>query len=212
MPECMRFDDPYFSAENGLAEAQHVFLAGNRLAQRFCAGFHIAELGFGTGLNLLAAWSLWRESGFDSPLRFTSFEAFPMSVSEMAKSHARWPELAAQSRILLSAWSDDGCINLPDLRLRVIFGDANQTVPNWNNLADAWFLDGFSPAKNPDMWSAQLLDQVAKHTAPKGSFATYTAAGHVRRNLSKAGFDVQRVAGFGKKRHMTTGQRNAHAR
>jgi tRNA U34 5-methylaminomethyl-2-thiouridine-forming methyltransferase MnmC len=87
----------------------------------------------------------------------------------------------------------------------VICGDARVTLPEWTGRADAWFLDGFSPAKNPELWSDELLKSVASHTAPGGTFATYTAAGHVRRALSDAGFHVERRPGFGRKRHMSAG-------
>ena len=89
----------------------------------------------------------------------------------------------------------------------MIVGDARDTLPAWQGRADAWFLDGFSPAKNPELWGADLLAQVAAHTAPGGSFATYTAAGHVRRALQAAGFQVERQPGHGRKRHMTAGWR-----
>ncbi|MCK4860947.1 MAG: FAD-dependent oxidoreductase, partial [Rhodobacteraceae bacterium] len=93
-PISLRFDDPYFSVNDGLAEARHVFLGGNGLPERFCEGFHIAELGFGSGLNMLAAWKAWEGAGMTTPLRFTSFEAYPMDKVEMAKALAVWPELA----------------------------------------------------------------------------------------------------------------------
>ncbi|MGB1209648.1 MAG: tRNA (5-methylaminomethyl-2-thiouridine)(34)-methyltransferase MnmD, partial [Paracoccaceae bacterium] len=93
--------------------------------------------------------------------------------------------------------------DLPDLRFRLVVGDARTTLPQWQARADAWFLDGFAPAKNPELWEPDLLQAVYDHTAPMGTAATYTAAGAVRRALTAAGFDVTRVAGFGRKRHMT---------
>lgn len=87
----------------------------------------------------------------------------------------------------------------------MIIGDARHTLPAWDGVADAWFLDGFAPARNPELWEAPLLAQVAAHTAPGGTFATYTAAGAVRRALDAAGFDVARVPGYGRKRHMSRG-------
>jgi tRNA U34 5-methylaminomethyl-2-thiouridine-forming methyltransferase MnmC len=96
-------------------------------------------------------------------------------------------------------------LRFPGLTARVVLGDARQTLAGWDGQADAWFLDGFSPAKNPELWSAELMAEVARHTAPSGTFATYTAAGHVRRALADAGFEVTRQPGFGRKRHMTTG-------
>ena len=209
-PRSTRFDDPYFSAAGGLAEARHVFLAGNNLPKRFRPGFHIAELGFGTGLTALAAWQAWQEADCAGPLRFTSFEAFPLGRADMARAAAHWPELAELAAPFLAQWPPKGVLTLPGLRLEVIYGDARTTLPQWQGLADAWFLDGFSPAKNPELWSPDLLAEVGRHTAKGGSFATYTAAGHVRRALAAAGFTVARIKGFGRKRHMSTGTLPAH--
>ncbi len=205
-PVSARFDDPYFSAQNGLDEARHVFLKGNSLPERFCDGFHIAETGFGTGLNLMAAWALWEQSGQTTPLYFTSFEAYPMSVGEMAKALSKWPELGDHAQRFFTALQPDYSIDLPSLNFRMTLGDATQTLPRWQGRADAWFLDGFSPDKNPDMWSAELMQQIGLHSAKSASFATYTAAGHVRRKLAAAGFAVSRVKGHGKKRHMSVGK------
>jgi tRNA U34 5-methylaminomethyl-2-thiouridine-forming methyltransferase MnmC len=206
LPVCTRFDDPYFSIDNGLAETRHVFLSGNDLPARFAAGFHIAETGFGTGLNMFAALLAWRNSGQTTPLHFTSFEAYPMTAPEMDRALAAFPEARAISGPFLDLW-DTGKrhIKTGDLNARIITGDARQTLPTWGGRADAWFLDGFSPAKNPELWEPALMQQIATHTAPGGTCATYTAAGFVRRNLADAGFTVTRVPGFGRKRHMTTG-------
>ncbi len=205
VPVSQRFDDPYFSLENGLAETAYVFLAGNELPERFHDGFHIAELGFGTGLNLLAALHLWRQSGQQGKLHFTSFEAFPMEASAMLQAQAAFPELSDISAELSEHWhAGEATFETADLVFTLTLGDARKTVSNMAQKADAWFLDGFSPAKNPELWEAGLLAQVAAQTAPNGTAATYTAAGHVRRALAEAGFDVERRTGFGRKRHMTT--------
>lgn len=192
VPISTRFDDPYFSFANGLDETAHVFLAGNDLPARFRDGFHIAELGFGTGLNFLATVQAWRAAGVPGVLHFTSFEAFPMAPSDQKRALAAYPGLP------LEALED-----APDVRLTVIEGDARETLAAWEGRADAWFLDGFSPAKNPELWGDDLLAEVARHTAPGGTAATYTAAGFVRRGLEAAGFEVTRVPGYGRKRHMT---------
>ncbi len=202
IPVSDRFDDPYYSLQNGLEETRHVFLAGNDLPTRFVPGFHIAELGFGTGLNLLTAWSAWEAAGQTTPLRFTSFEAYPMAPDDMARALAAFPEVAPWVDRLLETWNGQKCV-LDTLHLEVMVGDARQTLPTWAGEADAWFLDGFSPAKNPELWEADLMQQVAEHTIQGGTAATYTAAGFVRRGLSDAGFDVTRSPGFGRKRHMT---------
>lgn len=208
IPVSTRFDDPYFSLENGLAETAHVFLAGNDLPARFAPGFHVAELGFGTGLNLLATWAAWEASGQEGPLRFTSFEAYPMSGGEMRRALAAFPELADHAARLVAAWEEDSSLaTLDGIEARVVIGDARRRLAETDFVADAWFLDGFSPAKNPELWGAELMKQVAAHTRPGGTLATYTAAGFVRRNLAEAGFEVTRVPGFGRKRHMTTGRR-----
>lgn len=206
VPVSRRFDDPYFSLAGGLQETRHVFLAGNRLPERLRDGFHIAELGFGTGLNLLATALIWQTTGAPGTLRFTSFEAFPMQAEDMARAHAAFPQTAALSDLLLQQWQTGTPITLPGVDLQVITGDARQTLPDWPGKADAWFLDGFSPAKNPELWSADLMAEVARHTAPGGTFATYTAAGHVRRALAEAGFIVSRAKGYANKRHMSVGQ------
>lgn len=199
-PIATRFDDPYFSLGSGAEETRHTFLAGNDLPARFRDGFHVAELGFGTGLNALVTAAAWQGQG---RLRFTSFEAFPMARGDMARALAAFPEFDAS--VLLTAWPARR-IALPNMDLEIVAGDVRETLPKWRGLADAWFLDGFSPARNPEMWGADLMAAVAEHTAPGGTFATYTAAGHVRRALDGAGFDVWRVPGFGRKRHMTKGR------
>ncbi|MEM9581318.1 MAG: tRNA (5-methylaminomethyl-2-thiouridine)(34)-methyltransferase MnmD, partial [Pseudomonadota bacterium] len=180
VPVSTRFDDPYFSLENGLAETRHVFLDGNDLPARFAPGFHVAELGFGTGLNLLALWQLWRSSGTRGQLHMTSFEAFPMPPRDMRRALDAFPELADLSAELLDRLTPDG-FETDDLRFELVTGDARDTLPSWTGAADAWFLDGFSPAKNPELWSGELMQAVAGHTRPGGTCATYTAAGHVRR-------------------------------
>lgn len=206
VPVATRFDDPYYSFDNGLDETRHVFLAGNRLPDRFRDGFHIAELGFGTGLNFLAAWQMWRDAGISGTLRFTSFEAFPMRADDMAKALENWPELAELAAPLLQAVAaGKTMLTTADVRLEIIPGDARETLPLWDGKADAWFLDGFSPAKNPEMWGAELMAAVGRHTKPEGTVATYSAAGHVRQSLANVGFDVMKAAGFGRKRHMTVG-------
>ncbi|HMS94869.1 MAG TPA: tRNA (5-methylaminomethyl-2-thiouridine)(34)-methyltransferase MnmD [Tabrizicola sp.] len=203
VPVSRRFDDPYFSLAGGLAETRHVFLTGNGLPDRFRDGFHIAELGFGTGLNLMATLLAHQGPGH---LFFTSFEAFPMEAPDIARALAAFPETAPVAPLFLDQWSKGARrLHFPNLTAVIIIGDARETLPAWQGRADAWFLDGFSPAKNPELWSDDLMTEVARHTAPGGTFATYTAAGHVRRALADAGFTVTRHPGFGRKRHMSRG-------
>ncbi|OWU86658.1 FAD-dependent oxidoreductase [Oceanicola sp. 22II-s10i] len=210
VPVSTRFDDPYFSLENGLAETRHVFLSGNDLPGRMTDRFHIAELGFGTGLNFLATLAAWRGTGLPGAFRYTAFEAFPMSPAEMARALAAFPALAAEAAELVALWQDAATgtpVNLPGAELRIMPGDARATLPGWDGAAEAWYLDGFSPAKNPELWGEELMAQVHAHTAPGGTAATYTAAGFVRRGLAAAGFEVARVPGYGRKRHMTRATR-----
>ncbi len=203
VPVSRVFDDPYFSLQDGLAETRHVFLAGNGLPGRFCDGFAVAELGFGTGLNLLATVI----AAGSCALRYTSFEAFPLAAGDMARALQAFPEVQEVARQLLAVWATGARqFRLGGVEVEVIVGDARATLPGWGSLADAWYLDGFSPAKNPELWSAELMAEVAQHTAAGGTFATYTAAGHVRRALAEAGFAVERVQGHGRKRHMTLGR------
>ncbi len=206
VPVSQRFDDPFFSLDDGLAETRHVFLAGNDLPMRFQPGFHIAELGFGTGLNLIAAALSWSAAGLRGPLHFTSFEAFPLSPRDARLALAAFPEAAPFADAIAAALEGSGQIETPELSVRIVFGDARQTVPAWGGCADAWFLDGFAPARNPELWEPALLRAVADHTAPGGSCATYSAAGCVRAALAEAGFAVCRVPGYGRKRHMTQGR------
>lgn len=205
VPIATAFDDPYYSLDNGLAETQHVFLLGNDLPARFGGDFHIGELGFGTGLNLLVTWAAWAQAGHPGTLRFTSFEAYPMAINDMREASTHFPQIKTYAEILIAEWTPGAgptkLTNGPTLH--VITGDARQTLPAWNSQADAWFLDGFSPAKNPELWEPALLKAVGQHTKPGGSAATYSAAGHIRRALTDAGFDVSRTPGYGRKRHMT---------
>ncbi|MEE4187626.1 MAG: tRNA (5-methylaminomethyl-2-thiouridine)(34)-methyltransferase MnmD [Roseobacter sp.] len=207
VPVSTQFDDPYFSLENGLAETRYVFLEGNGLPARFRDGFHVAELGFGTGLNFLATLQAWKVAGCTGAFHFTSFEAFPMTPQDMAKALAVFEGAGLAAKELAAHWrSDGGTFRFRDtVTLNVVVGDARIRLPDWHGRADAWFLDGFSPAKNPELWEPSLMAEVARHTATGGSFATYTAAGFVRRSLSEAGFEVQRVPGYGRKRHMSRG-------
>jgi tRNA U34 5-methylaminomethyl-2-thiouridine-forming methyltransferase MnmC len=206
VPVSRRFDDPFYSLDDGLAETRHVFLSGNDLPARFRSGFHIAELGFGTGLNLVAAALAWEAAGADGPLTFISFEAFPLSGADIHAALAAFPEAAPFADAIATALESDGRIETPTLSARIILGDARQTVPAWDGMADAWFLDGFAPARNPELWEPALLRAVARHTAKGGTCATYSAAGAVRQALADAGFAVDRIPGYGRKRHMTRGR------
>ncbi|SLN16851.1 tRNA 5-methylaminomethyl-2-thiouridine biosynthesis bifunctional protein MnmC [Aquimixticola soesokkakensis] len=210
IPVSTRFDDPYFSLDNGLEETRYVFLTGNGLPERLETaqnGFAIAELGFGTGLNMLAT-----ALAYSGPARvtYTSFEAYPMSGAQIARALDAFPQARAIADPYLAAWERGARrFQLGALDVEVIEGDARKAVAAWEGAADAWFLDGFSPAKNPELWGEALMAEVARHTKAGGTFATYTAAGHVRRGLEAAGFNVERISGFGRKRHMARGIKKA---
>ena len=200
--------DPYFSLKGGLAEARHVFLQGTGLPQRFRPGFRIAELGVGTGLNLLAAWAAWRAAGAAGRLRYTGFEAAPLAAADMDRALAAFPELAPLAVWWRAGWRAGARrIEAPGLVAEIVVGDARETVPRWPRAADAWFLDGFAPARNPEMWDPDLLAAVARRMTPNGRLATYSAAGVVRRALQEAGVATERRPGIAGKRHMTVGWR-----
>jgi tRNA U34 5-methylaminomethyl-2-thiouridine-forming methyltransferase MnmC len=205
VPVSRRFGDPYYSLDGGLDEAGHVFLAGNGLPGRFCDGFAIAELGFGTGLNLVAAILAWEAAGLAGRFAFTSFEAFPLSPDEIARALAGFGPAATWGERLALGWEGGRRFALGPADVTVIEGDARLTLPAWRGNADAWFLDGFAPAKNPELWEPDLLAEVARHSRQGATFATYTAAGAVRAALAGAGFTVERLPGYGRKRHMTRG-------
>ena len=206
VPIATRFEDPYFSLEDGLAETRHVFLTGNGLPERFRDSFQVAELGFGTGLNFLVTWAAWKSSGVEGTLRFTSFELYPMSADDMTRALEAFPDLAEFAGPLIEARAAGQlAFHAPGVELEIVAGDARRRVVDWDGAADAWFLDGFAPARNPELWEPDLLAEVARHTRPDGTAATYSAAGAVRRGLQEAGFEVERRPGFGRKRHMTVG-------
>lgn len=213
------YDDRWFSADSGPDETGHVFLRANRLAGRFAAlagdaCFTIGETGFGTGLNFLCAWRLF--AGCAPPaarLRFCSVERHPLPAEAIPAALARWPEFAAPAALLAGAWA--GARPGPNrwafdggrVELLVAIDDVQAALAGWPAAqVDAWFLDGFAPARNPRMWSAAVALAIARASRPGASFATYTAAGWVRRNLAAAGFAVRREAGFGRKRQMSAGE------
>lgn len=208
-PRSRRFDDIYFSSVDGLEESRVVYLAGCGLpdAWRGRRRFTIGELGFGTGLNVLAAVALWSRTrpGPDACLHLFSVEAHPLSPADAARALARWPELGALAPRLLSAWpSRPGVfarIEWPEhgVILDVATSDAARALAAWRGRADAWFLDGFSPAKNPEMWSPELMAALARRSAPGARAASFTVAGSVRRALEAAGFEVVKAKGFGRK-------------
>ena len=214
-PYSNRYGDVYFSTDSGLEETRHVFLQGNRLAERFAAlsvgeSLCIGETGFGTGLNFLCASQLFEQvAPPGASLDFFSVEKFPLNDDDLRAALALWPELAVQAEVLLARWHR----RVPGwnrwsfaggrVRLTLAMEDVESALPQLPaGCVDAWFLDGFSPAKNPEMWSEVVLAGVARASRDGATLATYTCAGWVRRGLQQAGFAVERVEGFGRKREM----------
>ena len=218
MPYSREFGDHFYCRDDGRLECGHVFLAGNALPERWASlnrgeTFAIGELGFGTGLTAMEPWRQWKQSApAGARLTFTSFERFPMPGEAIDRALARWGALDAERQALVAAWparpESEVTLDLAsDMRLTVICGTALESLADQAALFDAWYLDGFAPSRNPDMWSAELMAAVHAHTRPGGRFATYAAAGFVRRNLVAAGFDVERRPGYAGKREMLCGER-----
>ena len=224
-PVSDKFDDVYFSNQDGLAETHYVFLEGNQLWERWVnyqeAHFVIAETGFGTGLNFFAVTTLFREFRQkypDSPLKrlyFTSFEKYPLPLDELQQAHLAYPQFSHLAQHLQQHWLNpiQGCyrFHFDETTLDLWFGDVAENLPQlgdyMNSKIDAWFLDGFAPSKNPDMWNEQLYQQMFRFTKLQGSFATFTAASAVRKGLENAGFNIKKRKGFGKKRECLSGQK-----
>lgn len=204
-----RVGDVYYSVEDGLAESRAVFLAGCGLPEAWQGRtqYTIAELGFGTGLNYLAAWQMWRDQGPKTGwLNFVSFEGFPLDVEDVERALKPWPELSDLAAKLYAKWPPraKGVRQLvwPDERISLTLhvGLIEETLPQAVFQADAWFLDGFSPAKNEAMWDEALWPLIAKRSGPGARAATFTVAGAVRRGLSENGFAVEKRPGHGRKR------------
>jgi tRNA 5-methylaminomethyl-2-thiouridine biosynthesis bifunctional protein len=222
-PFSTEFGDVYFSRDSGLEETRHVFIANNSLPERFAALapeglFTIGETGFGTGLNFLCTWqSFVRHAPAGARLSFVSVEKFPLDESDLAQALALWPELEREAAELCTAYRrpTSGWHRLVfeggRISLTLIIGDAMESLPQCDARIDAWFLDGFSPARNPQMWDQALFDSMARLSAPGATFATFTSAGFVRRGLQAAGFDVEKTAGYGSKREMCRGRLTADA-
>ena len=208
-PRSRRFGDIYFSPQDGLAESRAVFLEGCGLPDAWAGRdrFVVGELGFGTGLNILALAELWRRTAApDARLHIFSVEAFPLAAADAARALGAWPELADLAPDLLRRWPGRARgihrLDWPELRITLDLAvlDVAEALAGWSGQADAWFLDGFAPALNPDMWRDEVLDLVARRSAPGARAATFTVAGSVRRGLAAAGFTVEKMPGFGRKR------------
>lgn len=212
----LQYDDIYHAEAGGLAQCRHVFIGGNRLPERWRArgGFTIVETGFGCGLNFLATWAAWHEdSARCARLHFVSVEKHPFRREDLAVIHRAWPELAAFSRQLLDLWPPlvPGFhrLNLDGGRvgLTLLFGDALALLPQLRARADAFYLDGFAPAKNPELWSPPLFRQIGRLAADGATAATWSVAALVRDGLRAAGFAWDRETGFASKREMLVARR-----
>ena len=207
VPVSRRYADPFFSLQDGLSESRHVFIAGSDFPARFRPGLSVAELGFGTGLNLLALWEAWDRSGTPGHLHFTSFEIALLDPAHVCRALDAFPALADRRAALVAALEAGSLrFRLGPVDVELIPGDARETLPRWAGKADAWFLDGFAPARNPELWEPGLMSAVAGRSNAGATVATYSAAGHIRRGLAAAGFNVSRTGGFAGKRHMTRGR------
>ena len=224
-PIASHFDDVYFSNDSGVDETLHVFVAGNDLLTRWenwqAPYFVIAETGFGTGLNFLVAMKVFSEFRQNNPshplkhLYFLSTEKYPLPLPDMQKALDAFPTLQAQANALKIAYplGLEGChrrhFEAFSTTLDLWIGDVHERLPQWSSpisgLVDAWFLDGFAPSKNPEMWTDDLFRQMARLSKQGATFGTFTAAGIVKRGLANVGFTIQKRNGFGRKRDMLTG-------
>ena len=217
-PRSRVFDDVYFSDQSGLEETRYVFLEQNRLAERFAAlpahgRLVIGETGFGTGLNFLCAWQLFEQHAVaGARLHFVSVEKYPLSPADLQRALALWPQLKSLADQLLTHYVaiHQGFQRLilgnGRVTLTLLIGDALEQLPQLDAQIDAWFLDGFAPAKNPDMWTAELFVELARLAAPGSTISTFTSTGWVRRLLNAAGFKMKRTPGIGHKWEILRGE------
>lgn len=217
-PHATRYGDLYYSSDDPIGEINHTFLEGVCFDDLCRASrVSIGETGFGTGLNFLVAWKRFLEvAAPDAVMDFVSVERHPLSLVEMARAHAPFAELSAEAATLRAAWPGalPGVHRLGfhggRVRLILLIGEAEPMLGSMDFKADAWFLDGFAPARNPDMWREPVLRSIARLSRPGAAVASFTAAGDVRRGLDSAGFDIRKRPGFGRKRDCLAGQRRDH--
>jgi tRNA 5-methylaminomethyl-2-thiouridine biosynthesis bifunctional protein len=215
-PYSLDFDDIYFNTDDGIAETEHVFITHNQLQQRFSntnlSSFTIIETGFGTGLNFLAVSTLWLQLAPKiATLHYIGIEKAPLSLADLVRAHASWPQFTEISQTLFKQYStikagvNPISIAAGRIQLDLQINDIALALPQRLQIADAWLLDGFAPAKNADMWSNEIFTQMARLSKTGTTFATFTSAGHVKRGLQKVGFEASKHKGFGKKREMLNG-------
>jgi tRNA 5-methylaminomethyl-2-thiouridine biosynthesis bifunctional protein len=213
----LEYDDIYFQVGKGVEESRYVFLEKNNLPERFSTlekdSFNIAELGFGSGLNFLLTAKLWDETAPpNARLNYISIEKHPIHPDDLARLHSEWPELHPYSQAVLEQYppliKGFHTVSLCHGRitLRLLWGDIGDMLQGLHGTFDAWYLDGFSPEKNPAMWDEKLYAQMAQKTVSGGTVATFSSAGIVRRGLESAGFTVAKTKGYGVKRVMTVAE------
>lgn len=215
-PYSLDFDDVYYSSDDGLAETEYVFIKHNQLTERFlamqAATFTIIETGFGTGLNFFCATQQFLAlAPTNATFHFISVERFPLKTEDLIKANQNWPifsKLAIQLYAPYTKLTDGlNTFNLCQNRIKLDLwiGNVSEHLPKIQTAADGWFLDGFAPSKNSEMWSENLFAEIARLSKPNTTFATFTSAGQVRRQLVAVGFQVSKATGFGKKREMLHG-------
>jgi len=215
-PRSGRFGDVYFSKDDGLSETRAVFLGGCNMPEVWQGRtrFTVGELGFGTGLNIIALIDLWRRHRpGDGLLHVFSVEGYPLTRAEAERALAAWPDVADTASALLEQWPSQRPgfhrLDLPQwgVTIDLAIGEVEWALAQWQGKADAWFLDGFSPALNPGMWSEDIMAAVAEHSADGCHLATFTVAGAVRRALTANGFSVAKCPGHGRKRERLEARR-----
>lgn len=218
VPYSATFDDIYHTTDGGLGQIEHVFMAGNGLPQRWRERdtFTILETGFGLGLSFLTTWQAWRvDPQRSTRLQFISVEKYPFQPDDLANLHASWPQFSELSEQLVAGWPaltegrHDILLDGGQVQLTLLLGDAQEQFPRIPDQANAIYLDGFAPSKNPDMWSPALFRQLTRLAAKDCTLATWSVAGFVRQGLTEAGFTVSKAKGFGGKRQMLQGRRAA---
>ncbi len=233
-PLSNHFEDPYFSRDNGLAESNYVFLEANDLPNRFARlqpgqNFVIGETGFGTGLNFLLTWRCFKQHApANARLTYISIEGYPLRLDDLQRAANQWPELKIYSDQLADLYP----LLVPghhwrrcdeQLSLHLIFDQIEPALQslhpkithhNWQHelprTVDAWFLDGFAPAKNPEMWQQAIYPSIARLSTAGTSLSSFTAAGTVRRSLQEWGFSIEKIPGYGRKREMIRAEFNPH--
>ena len=223
-PYSQAFDDIYFDTESGFQQSEQVFIQGNQIEQQLLSNTDelvIGETGFGTGLNFLLTLKLYQKLAKQHhlpKLHFISTEKYPLTHAQLAQSLACFEQLTEEVKLLLSCYPEqvsttiDQSILSEKVRLTIYLGDATESLAaialakKSNGLVNAWYLDGFSPAKNPEMWTPMLFQQMARLSKPQATISTFTVAGFIRRGLQQVGFRLEKQSYQGKKKEILAGK------